>query len=69
MKDKELEDRSKERRNHGHYPPYHPRMMMVVLLLDAYCRGIFSSRKIMEACEDRLTFGCSWGSGRWFAGT
>jgi len=37
------------------YPPYHPRMM-VALLFYAYCRGIFSSRKIMAACEERLTF-------------
>lgn len=37
------------------YPPYHPRMM-VALLFYAYCRGIFSSRKIMQACEERLTF-------------
>ena len=37
------------------YPPYHPRMM-VALLLYAYCRGVFSSRKIMAACEERLTF-------------
>ena len=37
------------------YPPYNPRMMMA-LLIYAYCRGIFSSRKIMQACEERLTF-------------
>jgi len=37
------------------YPPYNPRMM-VALLFYAYCRGIFSSRKIMAACEERLTF-------------
>ena len=37
------------------YPPYNPRMM-VGLLFYAYCRGIFSSRKIMQACEERLTF-------------
>jgi len=37
------------------YPPYHPRMM-VALLFYAYCRGVFSSRKIMQACEERLTF-------------
>lgn len=36
-------------------PPYHPRMM-VALLFYAYCRGLFSSRKIMQACEERLTF-------------
>jgi len=37
------------------YPPYNP-CMMVALLIYAYCRGIFSSRKIMQACEERLTF-------------
>jgi len=37
------------------FPPYQPRMM-VALLLYAYCRGIFSSRKIMQACQERLTF-------------
>ena len=37
------------------FPPYHPRMM-TALLLYAYCRGIFSSRKIMQACQERLTF-------------
>lgn len=37
------------------YPPYQPRMM-VDLLFYAYCRGIFSSRQIMQACEERLTF-------------
>jgi transposase len=37
------------------FPPFHPRMM-VALLIYAYCRGIFSSRKIMQACQERLTF-------------
>ena len=37
------------------YPPYNPRMM-VALLFYAYCRGVYSSRKIMQACEERLTF-------------
>jgi len=37
------------------FPPYQPRMM-AALLLYAYCRGIFSSRKIMQACQERLTF-------------
>jgi len=37
------------------FPPYNPRMM-VALLFYAYCRGIFSSRKITRACEERLTF-------------
>lgn len=43
-----------EQENRG-FPPFHPRMM-VALLLYSYCRGIFSSRKIMRACEERLTF-------------
>src|SRR3990170_3289271 len=37
------------------YPPFHSRMM-VALLLYAYCRGVFSSRRIMQACEERVTF-------------
>lgn len=37
------------------YPAYHPRMM-VALLLYAYTRGVFSSRKIARACEERLDF-------------
>lgn len=37
------------------FPPFHPRMM-VALLLYSYCRGIFSSRKIMHACQERLSF-------------
>jgi transposase len=37
------------------FPPFHPRMM-VALLLYSYCCGIFSSRKIMQACQERLTY-------------
>jgi transposase len=37
------------------FPPFHPRMM-AALLLYSYCRGVFSSRKIMQACQERLTF-------------
>ena len=37
------------------FPPFHPQMM-VALLLYSYCRGIFSSRKIMHACQERLSF-------------
>jgi transposase len=37
------------------YPPYHPGMM-VALLLYAYTRGIRSSRKIEQACEERVDF-------------
>ena len=36
---------SKHEREGRGSPPYHPRMM-VALLLYAYCRGIFSSRRI-----------------------
>jgi transposase len=35
--------------------PYSSRMM-VALLLYSYFRGILSSRKIMKACQERLTF-------------
>src|SRR5918993_3748845 len=37
------------------YPPYHPGMM-VALLLYAYCRGVYSSRRIARGCEERLDF-------------
>jgi len=43
-----------ERETRG-FPPFHPGMM-VALLLYSYCRGIFSSRKIMHACQERLSF-------------
>jgi transposase len=38
-----------ERSDRG-YPPYHPRMM-VSLLLYSYCNGVFSSRRIQQRCE------------------
>ena len=38
----------------GH-PPYHP-AMMVALLLYAYSRGVYSSRRIARGCEERLDF-------------
>src|SRR5260370_26277731 len=37
------------------YPPYHP-TMMVALLLYAYSRGVYSSRRIWQACEERVDF-------------
>lgn len=37
------------------YPPYHP-AMMTALLLYAYCQGIYSSRRISRACEERIDF-------------
>jgi transposase len=37
------------------YPPYHP-VMMTALLLYAYCQGVYSSRRIAHACEDRVDF-------------
>src|SRR3974377_1283947 len=37
------------------YPPYHP-AMMVALLLYAYSRSVYSSRKIAQACEERVDF-------------
>jgi transposase len=36
-------------------PPYDP-AMMVCLLLYAYCVGVFSSRKMAQACERNLAF-------------
>ena len=37
------------------YPPYDPRMM-TVLLLYGYCQGVYSSRRMARACEERLDF-------------
>ena len=37
------------------YLPYHP-AMMVALLLYAYRSGVYSSRRIARACEERLDF-------------
>ena len=37
------------------YPPYHPGMM-VALLLYAYSQGVYASRRIARACEERLDF-------------
>ena len=34
-------------------PPYHP-AMMVALLLYAYTQGVYASRRIAKACEERL---------------
>jgi transposase len=36
-------------------PPFHPRMMLT-LLLYAYCGGVYSSRKIMARCESDAAF-------------
>ena len=35
------------------FPPYHP-AMMTALLLYAYTQGIYSSRRIAKACEERV---------------
>jgi transposase len=37
------------------YPPYHP-AMMVALLLYAYRSGVYSSRRIARGCAERLDF-------------
>src|SRR5215216_5920153 len=37
------------------YPPYDPRMM-VGLLMYAYSQGIYSSRRIARACQERVDF-------------
>jgi len=36
-------------------PPFHPRMM-VTLLLYSYCMGVYSSRRIAKACERDVAF-------------
>lgn len=35
------------------YTPYHPGMM-VALLLYGYSRGVYSSRQLARACEERV---------------
>jgi hypothetical protein len=37
------------------YPPYDPQMM-TALLLYGYSRGVYSSRRLARACEERLDF-------------
>jgi len=37
------------------YPPYHP-VMMTALVLYAYCQGLYSSRRIAKACQERVDF-------------
>ncbi len=37
------------------FPPYHPGMM-VALLLYTYSQGVYSSRRIARGCEERLDF-------------
>jgi len=37
------------------YPPYHPGMM-TALLLYGYSRGVYSSRRLAQACEERVDF-------------
>jgi transposase len=36
-------------------PPYHP-VMMVALLLYGYSRGVYASRRLAQACEERVDF-------------
>jgi transposase len=45
------------------FPPYHPGMM-VALLLYAYSQGTYSSRKIARGCEERLDFAAVTGMQR-----
>jgi transposase len=45
------------------YPPYHPGMM-TALLLYGYCQGVYSSRRIAKACEERLDFAALTGMQR-----
>lgn len=37
------------------YPPYHPQMMLKILIY-GYCIGVRSSRKISQKCEDDVAF-------------
>ncbi len=36
-------------------PPYHP-VMMTALLLHGYCCGVYASRRLAKACEERADF-------------
>lgn len=45
------------------YPPYHPEMM-VALLLYAYSQGVYSSRRIARGCEERFDFAAVTGMQR-----
>jgi transposase len=45
------------------YPPYHPGMM-VALLLYGYSQGVYSSRRIARGCEERLDFAAVTGMQR-----
>ena len=45
------------------YPPFHPGMM-TALLLYAYAQGIYSSRRIARACEERVDVMAVTGLGR-----
>jgi transposase len=47
-----IEERYEELRG---YPPYHP-AMMTALVLYSYASGIYSSRRIARACEERVDF-------------
>src|SRR5229473_5509909 len=47
-----IEDTYEEERG---YPPYHPRMMVKVLLY-GYCTGVYSSRKLARQLEDSVAF-------------
>src|SRR5262249_53552422 len=49
---KGIMDQYGERRG---YPPYHP-VMMTALVLYAYSQGIYASRRIAGACEQRVDF-------------
>ena len=51
----DLSEVLKEYQEERGYPPYHP-VMMVALLLYGYCRGVYSSRKIAQGCEERVDF-------------
>jgi len=51
----DLSEVMKEYQEERGHPPYHP-AMMVALLLYAYCRGAYSSRKIAQGCEERVDF-------------
>ena len=50
-----ISKRSRRLRGEMGQPPFDPHMM-TALLLYAYCRGIYSSRRIAKACAERVDF-------------
>lgn len=55
LEDLDLSEILKQYQEERGYPPFHP-AMMTALLLYSYCSGIYSSRRIAKACQQRVDF-------------